>query len=114
MKLSGEGLLLRIFVGEKDRWEGMPLYEYLVKKAREMNLAGATVLRGVMGFGAHSRLHTAKLLRLSEDLPMVIELVDTEENIQRFLPVLDEVVQEGMVTLERVRVIQYRAPDPGA
>ncbi len=113
MKLAGEGLLLRIFIGEKDRKEGMPLYEYLVKKARELNLAGATVLRGIMGFGAHSRLHSAKLLRLSEDLPIVIELVDTEEKIQRFLPVLDEVVQEGMVTLERVRVIQYRAPGSG-
>lgn len=109
MKLEGEGLLLRIFIGENDRWHGKPLYEAIVERARETGLAGATVLRGLMGFGAKSRIHTAKVLRLSEDLPMVIELVDTAEKIQKILPMLDEMVGDGMVTLEKVQVIAYRA-----
>ena len=112
MKLEGEAKLLRIFVGESDKWHGKPVYEAIVLKARELHLAGATVLRGPMGFGKHSRLHTVKILRLSEDLPLVIEIVDTEERIQAFLPVLDEMMKGGLVTQERVRVIDYRAnPD---
>jgi PII-like signaling protein len=109
MKIPQDGYLLRIFVGESDRWHNKPLYEAIVLAAREQHLAGATVLRGPMGFGAHSRLHTAKVLRLSEDLPMVIEIVDSKEKIDAFLPRIDEMVQEGLVTLERVQVIQYRA-----
>ena len=108
MKLPEEGMLLRIFVGESDHYKGKTLYEQIVIKARELNLAGATVLRGIMGFGADSRMHTSKLLRLSEDLPVVIELVDTEENLNKLLPFLDETVQEGLITLEKVRVIKYR------
>lgn len=108
MKLPEEGMLLRIFVGETDQYGGKALYEQIVIKARELNLAGATVLRGIMGFGADSRMHTSKLLRLSEDLPVVIEIVDTEENLNKLLPFLDETVQEGLITLERVRVIKYR------
>ena len=110
MKLEGDGQLLRIFVGESDRWHGKPLYEAIVERARKEGLAGATVVRGLEGFGAHSRLHTTRILRLSEDLPVVIELVDTSEKIDAFLPGLDEMVSEGMVTLEKVRVIAYRAP----
>ncbi|HOB73036.1 MAG TPA: DUF190 domain-containing protein [Phycisphaerae bacterium] len=109
MKLEGEAKLLRIFIGESDRWQGRPLYEAIVLKARELQLAGATVLRGPMGFGAHSRLHTAKVLRLSQDLPMVIEIVDSEEKINSLLPHIDAMVTEGLVTLETVHVIQYRA-----
>ncbi len=108
MKLPEEGLLLRIFIGEMDNYKGKTLYEQIVLKARELNLAGATVTRGIMGFGANSRLHTAKLLRLSEDLPVVIELVDTEEDLNKLLPFLDEAVKEGLITLEKVRVIKYR------
>jgi PII-like signaling protein len=108
MKLPEEGMLLRIFIGESDNYKGKALYEQIVLKAREMNLAGATVTRGIMGFGADSRVHTAKLLRLSEDLPVVIELVDSEENLNKLLPFLDEVVEEGLITLEKVRVIKYR------
>jgi len=107
-KLPAEGVLLRIFIGETDRYHGRPLYEQIVLKARELDLAGATVLRGIMGFGASSRVHTAKLLRLSEDLPVVVEIVDTEENIQKILPFLDEVVQEGLITMEKAHVIRYR------
>jgi PII-like signaling protein len=110
VKLEGEGRLLRIFVGESDRWHGKPLYEAIVERARKEGLAGATVVRGLEGFGAHSRLHTTRILRLSEDLPVVIELVDTAEKIDAFLPGLDEMVSEGMVTLEPVHVIAYRAP----
>lgn len=109
MKVEGEGQLLRIFVGESDRWEGEPLYEAIVRRAREEGLAGATVLRGSEGFGAHSRIHTTKILRLSADLPMVIEIVDRPERIQDFLPVLDEMVTEGMMTLEKVRIVAYRS-----
>jgi PII-like signaling protein len=109
MKLEGEGTLLRIFIGELDKWHHQPLYEAIVLRARERGLAGATVLRGPMGFGAHSRLHTAKILRLSEDLPVIIEIVDKEEKIQAFLPELDTMISDGLVTLEKVRVITYRA-----
>lgn len=108
MKLSSEGYLLRIFIGESDRWHHRPLYEAIVLKAREMGLAGATVLRGSLGFGANSRLHTVKVLRLSEDLPMVIEICDKEERIRGFLPHIDEMVQEGLVTMEPVQIILYR------
>jgi PII-like signaling protein len=108
MKISEEGQLLRIFVGESDKWEGKPLYEELIFKAREMGLAGATMLRGLMGYGAASRVHTAKILRLSEDLPVIVEIVDSPERIASFLPTIDEMVQEGLVTLERVHVILYR------
>ena len=102
-------MLLRIFIGESDRWHHQPLYEAIVLKARELHLAGATVLRGPMGFGKSSVLHTAKILRLSMDLPLVIEIVDTEEKIQAFLPALDQMLKGGLVTLEKVRVIEYRA-----
>ncbi len=108
MKLEGEGQLLRIFVGEADRWHGRSLYEALVLRAREAGRAGATVLRGLMGFGAKSRIHTAKVLRLSEDLPIVIEIADRADRIEAFLPLLDEMVADGLVTLERVQVIAYR------
>lgn len=108
MKLPSEGFLLRIFIGESDRWHHRPLYEAIVMKARELGLAGATVLRGPMGFGANSRLHTAKILRLSEDLPLIIEIVDSKEKIDALLPHLDEMVDEGLVTLERVQIIHYR------
>jgi PII-like signaling protein len=112
MRSEADGQLLRIFVGESDRWEGKPLYEAIVRRARAAGLAGATVLRGLEGFGAHSRLHTTRILRLSEDLPIVIEIVDEAPKIDAFLPELDELVAEGMVTLENVRVIAYRAPEP--
>ena len=108
MKLPYESELLRIFVGESDRFEGHPLPEAIVRKAREMGMAGATVLHGTMGFGAHSRLHTAKILRLSEELPVVIEIVDMPERIEAFLPVLDTMMTEGLVTREKVKVIVYR------
>jgi len=109
MKIPQDGYLLRVFIGESDKWHGKPLYEAIVMKARELHLAGATVLRGPMGFGANSRLHTAKILRLSEDLPMVIEIVDAKEKIDDLMPHVDEMVQEGLVTLERVQIIKYRA-----
>ncbi len=108
MQIPHEAVLLRIFIGESDRWEHKPLYEAIVLKAREMHLAGATVLRGPMGFGKSSRLHTAKILRLSMDLPLVIEIVDSEERINAFLPVLDPMIGGGLVTLEKVKVIEYR------
>jgi PII-like signaling protein len=108
MKLSENGQLLRVFIGESDVWHGEPLYRAIVLKARELGLAGATVLRGPMGFGANSRMHTAKLLDLSTDLPIVIELVDSPERIQRLLPFLDEVVAEGLITIEDVKVLKYR------
>jgi uncharacterized protein len=109
VKLEGEGQLLRIFIGESDRWHGKPLYEAIVEVARREGLAGATVLRGIEGFGADSHLHTSRILRLSEDLPIVVEIVDREEAIARVLPLLDEMVGEGMVTTERVHVIAYRS-----
>ena len=116
MNIPENGKLLRIFIGEADKWHHRPLYEAIVFKAREMGMAGATVLRGPMGFGAHSHLHTSKILRLSMDLPIVIEIVDSEENINKLVPVLDEMVQDGLVTLEDVRVLKYRARSkaPGA
>ena len=109
MELPHDCVLLRIFLGESDRHQHHPLYEAIVLKARELHLAGATVIRGPMGFGANSRLHTTKILRLSEDLPMVVEIVDAKEKIDEFMPHVDEMVQEGLVTLERVQVIKYRA-----
>lgn len=111
MKIPQDGYLLRVFIGEDDRWHGRPLYEAIVLKARELHLAGATVLRGPMGFGASSRLHTAKVLRLSEDLPIIIEIVDAKEKLDALMPHIDEMVSEGLVTLERVQVIKYRARD---
>jgi uncharacterized protein len=110
MQIPKEAVSLRIFIGENDRHEHRPLYEAIVLKTRELHLAGATVLRGPMGFGHSSRLHTAKILRLSEDLPFVIEIVDSEEKINAFLPVLDAMMTSGLVTIERVRVLQY-GPD---
>ena len=108
MQLSEKAVLLRIYLGESDRWQHQPLYEAIVLKARELHLAGATVLRGPMGFGAASRIHTAKILRLSMDLPIVIEIVDTDEKVQALLPFLDEVMGGGLVTLEEITVIHYR------
>ncbi|HYV28471.1 MAG TPA: DUF190 domain-containing protein [Candidatus Eisenbacteria bacterium] len=109
MKTPEQGKLLRIFIGESDRWHHQPLFEAIVFKARELGLAGATVLRGPMGYGANSHLHTAKILRLSMDLPVVIEIVDTAEKIDLLLPHLDAMVLEGLVTLEDVQVLKYRA-----
>jgi PII-like signaling protein len=115
MHLPQDATLLRIYIGESDRYKHQPLYEAIVLKARELHLAGATVLRGPMGFGKSSRLHTAKILRLSLDLPLVIEIVDSEEKLNAFLPVLDEMMKGGLVTLEKVKVIDYRAsPEPDA
>jgi PII-like signaling protein len=114
MKIEGEGQLLRIFVGESDRWEGRPLHEAIVLEARKAGLAGATVLRGMSGFGANSRIHTTKILRLSEDLPIVIEIVDRAEKIREILPALDRMVTEGMMTLERVQIVAYRHDPAGA
>ena len=107
MQIPKDALLLRIYCGEDDRCGGQPLYEAIVLKAREMHLGGATVLRGPIGFGHSSRLHTAKILRLSEDLPLVIEIVDSEEKVRDFLPVLDGMMTSGLVTLEKVQVLQY-------
>ena len=111
MTLPKDGKLLRIFVGEADRWHGRPLYEAIVEEARKRGLAGATAWKGSMGFGAHSRLHTAKILRLSVDLPVIIEIVDASEKIDAFLPDLDTMVTEGLVTVERAEIILYRGPD---
>jgi PII-like signaling protein len=111
MHVPREAVLLRIFIGENDRIKGRPLFEAIVLKAREAGLAGATVLRGPMSFGKSSRLHTAKVLRLSEDLPIVIEIVDTQEKIDAFLPMLDPMMGSGLVTLERVQVLQYGDTD---
>lgn len=107
MQIPKQAVLLRIFIGEDDRSDGSPLYEAIVLKAREQHLAGATVLRGPMGFGASSRLHTTKILRLSEDLPLVIEIVDSEDKINAFLPMLDGMMTSGLITLEKVQVLQY-------
>ena len=111
MHLPEDADLLRIFIGERDRYQHRPLYEAIVLKARELQLAGATVLRGPMGFGKSSHLHTAKILRLSMDLPMVIEIVDTEEKVNAFLPVLDEMMGGGLVTLEKAKVIRYQGQE---
>src|SRR5881397_77034 len=108
MQIPHEAVLLRIFIGESDRWQHQPLYEAIVMKAREMHLAGTTVLRGPMGFGKSSRLHTAKILRLSMDLPLLIEIVDSKEKIESFLPVLDEMMQGGLITMQRVEVVAYK------
>ena len=107
MNIPRDAVLLRIFVGEGDKFEGHPLYEAIVMKARELHLAGATVLRGPMGFGHSSRVHTSKILRLSSDLPLVIEIVDSEEKINAFLPVLDRMIGSGLVTLEKIKVLRY-------
>jgi uncharacterized protein len=114
MKLQSEGLLARIFIGESDRWEGAPLYEAIVQRAREKGLAGATVVRGIEGYGAHNFIHTTRIQRLAEDLPIVIEIVDQKERVEAFLPELDEMVAEGLVTLEPVKVILYRERDGGS
>src|SRR5476651_2021249 len=111
MQIPEEAVLLRIFIGESDRWEHRPLYEAIVLKAREMHLGGATVLRGPMGYGKTSRLHTAKVLELSMDLPLVIEIVDSEEKINAFLPILDAMISGGLVTLEKVKVLHYRGSE---
>ncbi len=109
MKIPTDGQLLRIFIGEADKWHGKPLYEEIVYLAKKEKLAGATVIKGFMGFGCKSHMHTAKLLRLSEDLPIIIEIVDSEEKIKGFLPRLDEMVREGLITLEKAKVVIYRA-----
>src|SRR5437879_13919157 len=110
-RIECEGKLLRILIGESDRWHGKPLYEAIVQYVRKEGLAGATVIRGIEGFGADSHLHTSRILRLSEDLPVVIEIVDTPEQIDRVVPILDEMVAEGMLTLERVHIVSYRSSD---
>jgi len=107
MKIEGQAKLLRIYIGETDRWHGQPLYMAILLKAREMGLAGGTVFRGIAGYGANSVIHTANILRLSEDLPVVIEIVDTDEKIQAFLPVLDEMVKEGLIVMREVEVVKY-------
>ena len=109
MKIPADGKLLRIFIGEQDKWHGQPLYEAIVHLAKKEGMAGATAIKGFMGFGAKSHMHTAKLLRLSEDLPIVIEIVDSEEKINKFVPQLDAMVKEGLITLEKVNVVMYRA-----
>jgi hypothetical protein len=111
MRLPRDATLLRLFVGESDKCDGRPLYEIIVERARERGLAGATVLRGVLGYGANSRIHTSKILRLSEDLPMVVEIVDEQEKIEAFLTEIDELIDEGLATLERAEVILYRHND---
>lgn len=112
MRVSGEGKLLRVFIGESDHHDGKPLYQALVERVRAGGLAGATVIRGIEGFGASSHLHTSRILRLSQDLPIVVEIVDTAEQIDRILPIVDEMVGDGMVTVERVEVLTYRARPP--
>jgi uncharacterized protein len=108
MKLSSEASLLRIFIGESDKIDGRALHEVIVEEVRKRGMAGATVLRGVLGFGANSRIHTSRVLRLSEDLPVVVEIIDSEENIEALLPELDKMIHEGLITMEKVRVIAYR------
>jgi hypothetical protein len=109
MRIPADGKLLRVFIGENDKWGNAPLYEAIVNLARKEGMAGATVIKGCMGFGCKSHMHTAKILRLSEDLPIIIEIVDGEEKIEKFLPHLDEMVKEGLVTLEKANVVMYRA-----
>jgi len=109
MKIPADGKLLRIFIGEADKWNGKPLYEEIILLAKKNKLAGATAIKGFMGFGRKSHMHTANLLRLSEDLPIIIEIVDSEEKISQFIPELDKMVKEGLVTLEKANVIMYRA-----
>jgi PII-like signaling protein len=110
MSIEGPALLARIYIGESDRWEGMPLYEAIVLRLRESGIAGATVLRGIEGFGRTARVHTARILRLSEDLPVLIEVVDSEDRLRSVLPLIDEMVDGGLITLEHVEVLAYRAP----
>ena len=112
MKIPTEGKLLRIFIGEQDKWRGKPLYEEIVLLAKKEGMAGATAIKGFMGFGAKSHMHTTKILRLSEDLPIVIEIVDSEEKINQFIPHIDDMVKEGLVTLEKATVVMYRANGP--
>jgi hypothetical protein len=109
MVLPERGYLLRIFIGESDKHEGLPLYQWIVRKARESGLAGSTVIRGLEGFGAHSRIHTTKILRLSEDLPIIVEIVDTLEKIENFMPVIDNAITEGLATIEKVEIRFYRS-----
>ncbi len=111
-RLEGDGKLVRIFIGESDNWHGKPLYQAIVERARKEGLAGATVVRGIEGYGVHSQLHTSRILRLSEDLPLVIEIVDSPERIDAWLPILDEMITEGMVTTESVRIVSYGASEP--
>ncbi len=111
MNIPEDGYLLRVFIGESDKHGHIPLYEAIVQRARTAGLAGATVVRGLMGFGRHSVVHTSKILRLSEDLPMVVEIVDSLQKIESFLPTLDTMISDGLVTLEKVRVIYYRSPE---
>ena len=113
-RLQGEGKLVRIFIGESDRWHGRPLYQAIVERVRKEGLAGATVIRGIEGFGAKSHLHTSRILRLSEDMPVVVEIVDTAERVDGLLPLLDEMVADGLVTIEPVHVVSYRAASSGA
>lgn len=108
MKLAENSMLLRIFIGESDKYKGKPLYEAITQRARELHIAGVTVIRGILGYGVDSKMHKAKLLDLSEDLPIIIEIVDSQENIDKILPFLDETVTEGLITLEEVKVIKYR------
>jgi hypothetical protein len=109
MKIPADGKLLRIFIGEADKWNGKPLYEEIVLLAKKNSMAGATAIKGFMGFGCKSHMHTTKLLRLSEDLPIIIEIVDSEDKINQFLPFLDEMVKEGLITIEKANVVMYRA-----
>ncbi len=109
MKIPADGKLLRIFIGEADKWQGKPLYEEIVLLAKKSGMAGATAIKGFLGFGCKSHMHTSKLLRLSEDLPVIVEIVDSEEKISQFLPRLDEMVKEGLITLEKAQVVMYRA-----
>ncbi len=109
MKIPSDGKLLRIFIGEADKWNGKPLYEEIIFLAKKNKLAGATAIKGFMGFGCKSHMHTANLLRLSEDLPIIIEIVDSEEKVNQFIPLLDNMVKEGLITLEKANVIMYRA-----
>lgn len=109
MKIPADGKLLRIFIGEADKWNGKPLYEEIILLAKKNSMAGATAIKGFMGFGCKSHMHTAKLLSLSEDLPVIIEIVDSEEKINQFLPFLDEMVHEGLITIEKANVVMYKA-----
>lgn len=111
MRIPSDGKLLRVFIGESDKWQGKPLYQEIVGLAKNKGMAGATVIKGSMGFGCKSHMHTTKLLRLSEDLPIIIEIVDSDEKITQFAGDLDEMVQEGLVTIEKVNVVMYRAGD---
>jgi PII-like signaling protein len=114
VKIEGSALLARIYIGESDRWEGRPLYQAIVETLRAEGMAGATVLRGIEGYGRAARVHTAHILRLSEDLPVLIEVVDQEDRLRAILPRIDAMVDGGLITLEHVEVIAYRSPDPGA